>query len=75
MLSKNFEYTGQRLYFSNIASPIEVGAALRRRRRLSRNCLPSNEQKLSPSCQTRPSLAASVVLANQRSSMPPRSAP
>ena len=26
MLSKNFEYTGQRLYLSNIALPISVGA-------------------------------------------------
>src|SRR4029453_10611656 len=32
-------------------------------------------QKLKPSCQTRPSFAASVVLENQRSSMPPRCAP
>src|SRR6478672_1540926 len=74
MLSKNFEYTGQRLYFLNIASPMSFAPASATASR-SKNSSPSNSQKLSPSCQTRPSFAASVVLENQRSSMPPRWAP
>jgi len=70
-LSKNFEYTGQRLYFLNIASPMSFGPASVTASR-SKNSSPSNSQKLRPSCHTRPSFAASVVLENQRSSMPPR---
>ncbi len=74
MLSKNFEYTGQRLYLANIALPISAAPASATASR-SGNCLPSNATKLSPSSGARFSLAASVVLANQRSSMPPRWAP
>src|SRR3954454_16305347 len=74
MLSKNFEYTGQRLYFLKSASPISLAPASATASR-SRNSSSSNSQKLKPSCHTRPSLAASVVLENQRSSIPPRCAP
>src|SRR5262245_46795525 len=74
MLSKNLEYTGQRSYFLNIALPMRGVPASATASR-SKKCLPSNEQNDRPSCHTRPSLAASVVLANQRSSIPPRFAP
>src|SRR4051812_38387831 len=74
MLSKNFEYTGQRLYLLNIDLPMSLSPASATASR-RRNSSFSNTQKLSPSCHTRPSLAASVVLENQRSSIPPRCAP
>ena len=43
MLSKNFEYTGQRLYFSHIALPTSRGPASATASR-SRNRWPSKTQ-------------------------------
>ena len=75
MLSKNFEYTGHLPYFFQMLLPTSVAPQSSTACASVKRSPPTTTVAQALVRHARPSLAAGVVEANQRSSMPPRFRP